>query len=606
MKFQKFTIKNFRGIKDTTLDLSNASGNHINALVGLNESGKTTLLEAINNFSYAFDLRKTDPAKATRPATTIQSYIPIGDRSNFNGTISIEAKISVDEFDWLKIKNYLEEKHKYIEVEKITHFTVNKTLLFENSLYKSGNNIWDLYFRGKKKGQKKQHALVGDEWKKAIDFVTDLMPQIVYFPAEIFEFPKSIYLEEGVNGDIKLTKNQFYYNVLSDILQAVDNKLTVETHILERLNSKKATEKQNMEALLVKVEQHLTHTILTVWESIFGQKLEGKRFRIYVQKDESKRAVLQVKLVDGAEIFDIDERSAGFRWFFVFILITRYRIHRGDPVLFLFDEPAASLHPNAQAQLLKNFEALKKHCQIIYSTHSHYLVNPLWLDSTFIVKNDAIERPTDLFSISSSSTNIRVNTYRKFVGSHPEQYYYYKPVLDFLDFAPAPTDFPDFAVLVEGKSDYFLIKFLTTSAVTDKEIKYFPGGGAGTLDPLITLLSGWGKRFVILLDSDEEGVKQKLRYTSKFENLLHKKIFTLEEIDIEFKGAAIEKILDEKDILKIKERAGLQKDGITKKEMHRAIQEILIGNTDFEISEIAAKNINSINNFLSLRLNEIK
>lgn len=58
MKFKKFQINKFRGISKATLDLSKTPDGSINVLVGLNESGKTTILEAINHFRSNPDLKK--------------------------------------------------------------------------------------------------------------------------------------------------------------------------------------------------------------------------------------------------------------------------------------------------------------------------------------------------------------------------------------------------------------------------------------------------------------------------------------------------------------------------------------------------------------------
>lgn len=602
MRFIKFNISNFRGIKKIELDLSRTLNSQINVLVGLNESGKTTLLEALNHFSYAVDLRKPDPTAGTRSSAIYQSLIPISERSNFKGVISIQATISITRADWARIATYLRVTHDFICAEMVSSFTVNKKFSYKDSQYIGQNNEWSLVFRGRKKGGRKDLVLSGEAWLDCIHFVAALLPQVVYFPAEIFDFPSQIFLEETKSGPVVLSKNEFYYNVFSDALRAIDESLTIETHIFQRLNSPGHSERQNLEALLVKVEQHLTRTVLTVWENIFGQKLEGKQFRVSVQKDNSKRAFLQIKLVDGYEMFDIDERSAGFRWFFVFILITRYRIHRGDPVMFLFDEPAASLHPNAQAQLLKSFQDLTAHCQIIYSTHSHYLVNPKWLESTFVVKNSAAGRADDPFLMNSSSTHITVSPYRTFVGSHPEQYFYYKPILDLLDFAPAPTEFPDNAVLVEGKSDYFLITLMIRMSGIADQTRFFPGGGAGSLDALISLLAGWGKNFVVLLDSDEEGLKQKRRYESKFESLLDKRLFTLEDINSRFSGVAVEALLSPLDIEEIRLLMSPTSVDMTKKQTHRAVQEILVTDENFTLTEFADSNIREIVHFLGAKL----
>ena len=51
-------------------------------------------------------------------------------------------------------------------------------------------------------------------------------------------------------------------------------------------------------------------------------------------------------------------------------------------MLFLFDEPASNLHPTAQAALLASLEKLSENAVVIYTTHSHHLINPLWLETT--------------------------------------------------------------------------------------------------------------------------------------------------------------------------------------------------------------------------------
>jgi AAA15 family ATPase/GTPase len=48
MRYVNFTIKNFKGIQLLTFSLENVPLSRIVTLVGLNESGKTTVLEAIS------------------------------------------------------------------------------------------------------------------------------------------------------------------------------------------------------------------------------------------------------------------------------------------------------------------------------------------------------------------------------------------------------------------------------------------------------------------------------------------------------------------------------------------------------------------------------
>ena len=51
MRITGFNIKNFKGIKDAGIGFSDFDTARVHTLVGLNESGETTLLEAMHSFS---------------------------------------------------------------------------------------------------------------------------------------------------------------------------------------------------------------------------------------------------------------------------------------------------------------------------------------------------------------------------------------------------------------------------------------------------------------------------------------------------------------------------------------------------------------------------
>jgi len=69
------------------------------------------------------------------------------------------------------------------------------------------------------------------------------------------------------------------------------------------------------------------------------------------------------------------ERSAGFIWFFSFLVKFAQVSKEGGNLILLLDEPGLTLHGKAQADLLRYFEEqlAPKH-QIIFSTHSPFMV----------------------------------------------------------------------------------------------------------------------------------------------------------------------------------------------------------------------------------------
>jgi hypothetical protein len=100
-------------------------------------------------------------------------------------------------------------------------------------------------------------------------------------------------------------------------------------------------------------------------------------------------------------------------------------------------------------------------------------------------------------------------------------------VLDLLAYRPSDLEPVPNVVLVEGKSDFYLLRYAVDVLSREPALKLVPGTGAGSLDTLIQLHIGWGKSFVILLDDDAEGRKQKARYAKEFGPLVEGRCLTL-------------------------------------------------------------------------------
>lgn len=73
----------------------------------------------------------------------------------------------------------------------------------------------------------------------------------------------------------------------------------------------------------------------------------------------------------------MSKRSAGVTQFFrlSMVLHARRRKHEANSYIFLFDEPGIYLHPKGQKDLMQVFEQLSSETQIIYATHSLFLLN---------------------------------------------------------------------------------------------------------------------------------------------------------------------------------------------------------------------------------------
>ncbi len=107
----------------------------------------------------------------------------------------------------------------------------------------------------------------------------------------------------------------------------------------------------------------------------------------------TKKYYVELKIRQGSDDYSINDRSLGFRWFFSFLIFTAFRRQRSSEsgeTLFLLDEPASNLHQSSQQKLLQNIESIFSNCKLIYSTHSHHLIEPKWLSGAYIIRNEAI------------------------------------------------------------------------------------------------------------------------------------------------------------------------------------------------------------------------
>ena len=88
----------------------------------------------------------------------------------------------------------------------------------------------------------------------------------------------------------------------------------------------------------------------------------------------------------------LQSRSKGFIWFFSFLAWYSQLKRKGENIILLLDEPGLSLHAKAQADLLEYFEVeLKPYHQVIYSTHSPFMVDSSRFDRVRIVQDLSVE-----------------------------------------------------------------------------------------------------------------------------------------------------------------------------------------------------------------------
>ena len=147
MRYTAFSFKNFKGIEEMTLNLTGP----VTTLIGLNESGKTTILEAIFCFSYgAEDLEVINPEMASLRVP--DQWIPISKRANFNDTIQICAVVELSEEDRRALRTYMRREFGLRLSNLPKSIEICEKHDFENSRFKETHRTWRLFIRGTKRG----------------------------------------------------------------------------------------------------------------------------------------------------------------------------------------------------------------------------------------------------------------------------------------------------------------------------------------------------------------------------------------------------------------------------------------------------------------------
>jgi 5S rRNA maturation endonuclease (ribonuclease M5) len=374
--------------------------------------------------------------------------------------------------------------------------------------------------------------------------------------------------------------------VLDDILDTLNEGLTIEEHIIYRLKNKSDGSDEALESTIERISIQITKVVFSAWGQLFDSK--GKEIKLKTGIDETNGlAYLEVKLKEGLNQFQISERSLGFKWFFTFLLFTEFRKNRSGEkgeILFLLDEPASNLHSTAQKNLLTTFQKLVSNCKLIYTTHSHHLINPKWLSSAYIIKNKALDY-TQEFDYISDITDVEAILYKQFVVKHPEQRTYFQPILDALEYSPGHLEEVNNIVILEGKNDYYTFKYINEVILNNKYvINFYPGNGADRNNQIIATYLAWNRDFIILLDGDKAGEEAKKRYLKEFGPIVENKIITLLDIDKGYKFPT-------EDLFTVNEKLAITKifdpssKEFNKSKFNTALQSIYIEESVFELEE---------------------
>ena len=234
------------------------------------------------------------------------------------------------------------------------------------------------------------------------------------------------------------------------------------------------------------------------------------------------------------------ERSAGFVWFFSFLVKFAQVRNAGGPVVLLLDEPGLSLHGKAQGDLLRFIDdKLAPFHQVIYSTHSPFMVPADKLERVRIVE-DQIDRtmtPRKSYGTKVSRDVLEVEADTLF------------PLQGALGYEATQTLFVgEHTLLVEGPSDILYLQAFSNALEArgrtklDSRWTMCPAGSIDRIMPFVSLFAGKDLHVAVLTDF-AHGAKGKVRKIRKSDILRAGHVYTVADF-VDAPEADIEDIFD--------------------------------------------------------------
>jgi energy-coupling factor transporter ATP-binding protein EcfA2 len=184
------------------------------------------------------------------------------------------------------------------------------------------------------------------------------------------------------------------------------------------------------------------------------------------------------------------ERSAGFIWFFSFLVKFAQVRKLGGNLVLLLDEPGLTLHGRAQADLLRYFvDRITPHHQLVYSTHSPFMVPTDDLSKSRVVEDDIVPtRPGGPWTTKGTKVKDDV------LATDPDTVL---PLLGALGYDFAKTQFMGRnTLLVDGPADVLFLHCFSQQlrrrnrTALDQRWTICPAGGLEKIQSFVSFFSG--------------------------------------------------------------------------------------------------------------------
>lgn len=485
MKIKKFRILRFKSIIDT--GWINFSPDQVTVLIGQNESGKSSILEALSKTFSTYKLTSNEiRAGEELPEIYLEYYL-----------------------DETSIKQLLQKYNKHqaaeiIEILRTKNFTLTSKFYWGPSDAPEGGytgfhdvtddeivNFLSTSFPAEPSNETESKALTEDEFSSII---FTHAPNFHLFDHESGLLPSTI----DISNDYKLTDRGF---------AAAKSYLAYAGIELDQLLTQ---DLRTQKSILHRANERISQEFSSFWSQTIGKSNKIK-FECSLEKHDASipekagKPFLAFFISDGLNRLYPHQRSTGVRWFLSFFLQLKSSEKRGKARVFLLDEPGSNLHSKAQKDVLGLINKLSKDITIIYSTHSPSLVEYEKLFRIYAVyRNDDLDDSptliTEAHKLGASSSDT-LSPLMSAMGA---------------DFSQQQTIQKTNNVILEEISGFYYLKSFWRLTKESTPAHFIAATGVNKVEPLAYMFTGWDLKFIIVVDDDSQA---RAAYNSLKKNL---------------------------------------------------------------------------------------
>ncbi len=359
MKLKLFRVQNFRSF----IDSGWVNCQDVTAIAGVNEAGKSNLLKALWKLKPAFQ-SDNKILHNDLPRDKFEELMESEELPEF-----VSAKFKLEPRDLGLLKKY------FPSLKPFDSCTVSRTLC--------GKYIVEVPI-----------AVPDHEAQKLHNFLLKIMPGFIYY-SNYGNLDSNIYLPQmlarfnksGVNAMLPAKKRTIkllllYVGITPEMLKE-DLPLLFSEGSVNHLTATQLYEltqkKEEYQRLFDEAGERLSREFSAMWRQgsyKFEFTFEGENLKIWVTDGNGNKAPLE-------------ERSVGMQWFLSFFLVfsLESKLFYTNTILLL-DESGMTLHSLAQQDLIHFMEELSKKNQIIYTTHSSFMIPTQHLNRAKVVYKD--------------------------------------------------------------------------------------------------------------------------------------------------------------------------------------------------------------------------